>query len=45
MGLVEKCLVEIIKVEKFFEFEVKLKDKVGYDIKVDIDWNIFIVFN
>ncbi|WP_163407016.1 hypothetical protein [Flavobacterium ajazii] len=45
MGLAEKRLAEAIKVEKLPEFEAKLKDKAGYDIKVDIDWNTFTAFN
>lgn len=45
MGLAEKRLAESIKVEKLPEFEAKLKDKAGYDIKVDIDWNTFTAFN
>jgi hypothetical protein len=45
MGLAEKRLAESIKTEKLPEFEAKLKDKAGYDIKVDIDWNTFTAFN
>jgi hypothetical protein len=45
MGLAEKRLAESIKVEKLPEFEAKLKDKAGYDIKVDIDWNTFTAYN
>lgn len=45
MGLAEKRLAESIKVEKLPEFEAKLKEKAGYDIKVDIDWNTFTAFN
>lgn len=45
MGLAEKRLAESIKVEKLPKFEAKLKDKAGYDIKVDIDWNTFTAFN
>ena len=45
MGLAEKRLEESIKTEKLPEFEAKLKDKAGYDIKVDIDWNTFTAFN
>lgn len=45
MGLAEKRLAESIKVEKLPEFEAKLKEKAGYDIKVDIDWNTFTAYN
>ena len=45
MGLAEKRLAEAIKVEKLPEFEAKLKDKAGYDIKIDIDWNTFTAYN
>lgn len=45
MGLAEKRLAESIKVEKLPEFEAKLKDISGYDLKVDIDWNTFTAFN
>ena len=45
MGLAEKRLAESIKVEKIPAFEAKLKDKAGYDIKVDVDWNTFTAFN
>ncbi len=45
MGLAEKRLAESIKVEKLPEFEAKLKDKAGYDIKIDIDWSTFTAYN
>lgn len=45
MGLAEKRLAESIKTEKLPEFEAKLKDKAGYDIKVDIDWNTFTAYD
>ena len=45
MGLAEKRLAESIKVEKLPQFEAKLKDKAGYDIKIDIDWNTFTAYN
>ena len=45
MGLAEKRLAESIKTEKLPEFEAKLKDKAGYDIKIDIDWNTFTAYN
>lgn len=45
MGLAEKRLAEAIKTEKLPEFEAKLKEKAGYDIKVDIDWNSFTAYN
>ena len=45
MGLAEKRLAESIKVEKLPQFEAKLKDKAGYDIKVDIDWNTFTAYD
>lgn len=45
MGLAEKRLAESIKVEKLPAFEAKLKDRAGYDIKVDIDWNTFTAYD
>lgn len=45
MGLAEKRLAESIKTEKLPEFEAKLKDKAGYDIKIDIDWNTFTAYD
>lgn len=45
MGLAEKRLAESIKVEKLPQFEAKLKDKSGYDIKVDIDWATFTAYD
>jgi hypothetical protein len=45
MGLAEKRLAESIKVEKLPAFEAKLKDKAGYDIKVDVDWNTFTAYD
>ena len=45
MGLAEKRLAESIKVEKLPAFEAKLKDKAGYDIKVDLDWNTFTAYD
>lgn len=45
MGLAEKRLAESIKVEKIPAFEAKLKDKAGYDIKVDVDWNTFTAYD
>ncbi|MDR7212059.1 hypothetical protein [Flavobacterium piscis] len=45
MGLAEKRLAESIKVDKLPQFEAKLKDKAGYDIKVDIDWNTFTAYD
>ncbi|MFB9080782.1 hypothetical protein ACFFLS_21805 [Flavobacterium procerum] len=45
MGLAEKRLAESIKTEKLPAFEAKLKDKSGYDINVDIDWNTFISYD
>lgn len=45
MGLAEKRLAESIKTEKLPQFEAKLKDKAGYDIKVDIDWNTFTAYD
>ncbi|KAF2507402.1 hypothetical protein [Flavobacterium foetidum] len=45
MGLAEKRLAESIKTEKLPAFEAKLKDKAGYDIKVDIDWNSFTAYD
>jgi len=45
MGLAEKRLAESIKTEKLPQFEAKLKDKAGYDIKIDIDWDTFTAFN
>jgi len=41
MGLAEKRTAESIKTEKLPAFEAKLKDKAGYDIKVDINWDTF----
>ncbi|HEX8014616.1 MAG TPA: hypothetical protein VF465_05235 [Flavobacterium sp.] len=45
MGLAEKRLAESIKVEKIPAFEAKLKDKAGYDIKVDVDWSTFTAYD
>ena len=45
MGLAEKRLAESIKVEKLPAFEAKLKERAGYDIKVDIDWNTFTAYD
>lgn len=45
MGLAEKRLAESIKTEKLPAFEAKLKDKAGYDIKVDVDWNTFTAYD
>lgn len=45
MGLAEKRLAESIKTEKLPVFEAKLKDKAGYDIKVDVDWNTFTAYD
>lgn len=45
MGLAEKRLAESIKVEKLPVFEEKLKERAGYDIKVDIDWNTFTAYD
>lgn len=45
MGLAEKRLAESIKTEKLPAFEAKLKERAGYDIKVDIDWNTFTAYD
>lgn len=45
MGIAEKRTAESIKVEKLPEFEAKLKDIAGYDIKIDIDWNTFTAYD
>lgn len=44
MGLAAKLLAESIKIEKLPAFEAKLKDKAGYDIKVDVNWNTFTAY-
>jgi hypothetical protein len=45
MGLAEKRTAESIKIEKLPAFEAKLKDKAGYDIKVDINWDTFTAYD
>ncbi|PJJ08622.1 hypothetical protein CLU83_1908 [Flavobacterium sp. 1] len=45
MGLAEKRTAESIKTEKLPAFEAKLKDKAGYDIKVDINWDTFTAYD
>lgn len=45
MGLAEKRLAEEIKTEKLPAFEAKLKDRAGYEIKVDIDWATFTAYD
>ncbi|TDW47409.1 hypothetical protein EV144_105436 [Flavobacterium sp. 270] len=45
MGLAEKRLAESIKTEKLPAFEEKLKERAGYDIKVNIDWNTFTAYD
>nr|WP_315197432.1 hypothetical protein [uncultured Flavobacterium sp.] len=45
MGLAEKRTAESIKTEKLPVFEAKLKDKAGYDIKVDINWDTFTAYD
>jgi hypothetical protein len=45
MGLAEKRAAELIKTEKLPAFEAKLKDKAGYDIKVDINWDTFTAYD
>ncbi|KFF04069.1 hypothetical protein [Flavobacterium reichenbachii] len=45
MGLAEKRLAESIKTEKLPAFEEKLKERSGYDIKVDIDWSTFTAYD
>lgn len=45
MGLAEKRLAETIKTDKFPEFQSKLNELSGYDLKVEIDWNTFTAFD
>jgi hypothetical protein len=45
MGLAEKRTAESIKTEKLPALEAKLKDKAGYDIKVDINWDTFTAYD
>jgi hypothetical protein len=45
MGLAEKRTAESIKTEKLPVLEAKLKDKAGYDIKVDINWDTFTAYD
>lgn len=45
MGLQEKRLAKEIQTEKLPEFEAKIKEIAGYEIKVDIDWDTFTAYD
>jgi len=45
MGLAEKRLAEEIKTDKLPAFELKLNEKAGYPIKVNIDWASFTAYD
>ncbi|WP_375578538.1 hypothetical protein ABWH96_16125 [Marivirga tractuosa] len=45
MGLQEKRLAKEIQAEKLPEFEAKVKEITGSDIKVDIDWDTFTAYD
>lgn len=45
MGLAEKRLAKEIQTEKLPAFEAKIKETVGSDIKVDIDWDTFTAYD
>lgn len=45
MGLAEKRLAKEIQTEKLPAFEAKIKEIVGSDIKVDIDWDTFTAYD
>ncbi len=45
MGLQEKRLAKEIQAEKLPEFETKVKEITGSDIKVDIDWDTFTAYD